>query len=1023
MSLPPSPPSPRANADTIADVREDALSIEKPLPSLTEKPSHAAGVSSVSKSSEKNGAESFVSTEKSAKFAKDTADRSLAANESLVTPAVLAPGPFRRYLVTTPLLHITLTPLERWAVPILTLVTLIVRCWSLTQPPSVVFDEVHFGKFAAKYVRHVFFFDVHPPLAKLLFAGISWFAGSDGRFEFDAIGTEFPTGVPYVAMRLLSSLMGVGTVLAMYYTLRASGVQVLVALLMSACLAVENAFATISRYILLDSPLVFFIALATLFFTRYQLYEPLSLQGLFNLLLSGLFLGCAASSKWVGFFTVAWVGCLSLIRVWLFLGDLRRSTTSLCRIIASKLSLLLLIPFSIYCISFYIHFQQLTQYDIGATIFSPELRSTLHGNPVPEKVLLDVGLGSEVTLRHVGTDGGYLHSHPEPYPEGSGQQQITLYGHSDPNNKWLIEDPEIPFGRPASFRNLTDGSRIRFLHSMTQRRLHSHDHKCPVSTYSDWQKEVSAYGNPGFNGDPNDDWIVEIDKEHSEPGEAQIRVQAMRTKFRLRHALMSCYLFSHDVKLPEWGHGQQEVTCAYMGKPDLLLWQVEDNERIDDDVAVAQTISYKTPSFWQKFVEVNRVMYSSNNKLTGSHPYQSQPQDWPFLKRGISYWGRPYKQIYFMGNAVVWWSTTFSLVAFIMIALLELIMWQLNYRVLQDPEIINFFIQSFEFALGYALHYVPFFFMGRQLYLHHYLPAYYYGILVLSHMLNILVTYVFRNKKNVAYVILFVYITCTLKFYQTYKPLSSGELWTKSQCEKSRLLQGWDYHCFNYLDSMEDYSSLPSEVFETEIVAPYVSNQFTFNEPDEPLALPEDNYDNTDDADEEDFKRQQQLLQQQFQQQQQQLQQQFQQQQQELQRRYNQRGAQGQYAPPPGVHNPGANAPPPNVAPGSYVKPPNQKQEERKQKMEERKRERVQREYKKFAEKIGTATDAERNKNLNVDEKLKQVDEILERAQGHAKFVDQDGNEIPENMVKQLLQNSGGYIIGSTKRVVGPRQT
>jgi dolichyl-phosphate-mannose--protein O-mannosyl transferase len=47
---------------------------------------------------------------------------------------------------------------------ILTLLALAVRLYILGTPPAVVFDEVHFGGFATKYMRAGFFMDVHPPL-------------------------------------------------------------------------------------------------------------------------------------------------------------------------------------------------------------------------------------------------------------------------------------------------------------------------------------------------------------------------------------------------------------------------------------------------------------------------------------------------------------------------------------------------------------------------------------------------------------------------------------------------------------------------------------------------------------------------------------------------------------------------------------------------------------------------------------------------------------------------------------------
>ena len=76
-----------------------------------------------------------------------------------------------------------------------------VRLHRLADPASVVFDEVHFGGHAAHYINRTYFFDIHPPLGKMLLAAAGAAAGFDGRFRFSAIGDAFPPDVPYVAMR------------------------------------------------------------------------------------------------------------------------------------------------------------------------------------------------------------------------------------------------------------------------------------------------------------------------------------------------------------------------------------------------------------------------------------------------------------------------------------------------------------------------------------------------------------------------------------------------------------------------------------------------------------------------------------------------------------------------------------------------------------------------------------------------------------------------------------------------------
>ncbi|KAG0069122.1 hypothetical protein BGZ92_004755, partial [Podila epicladia] len=70
----------------------------------------------------------------------------------------------------------------------ITTLALVVRLWAIGYPTSVVFDEVHFGGFASKYIRGGFFMDVHPPLAKMLIALTGWIFGLNPSFMFKEIG-------------------------------------------------------------------------------------------------------------------------------------------------------------------------------------------------------------------------------------------------------------------------------------------------------------------------------------------------------------------------------------------------------------------------------------------------------------------------------------------------------------------------------------------------------------------------------------------------------------------------------------------------------------------------------------------------------------------------------------------------------------------------------------------------------------------------------------------------------------------
>lgn len=735
------------------------------------------------------------------------ANRGLFDVDPLVDP-VYQDGKLRSFLLTTPtpklIKNRKIQGGEYILLAILIITSLFVRLSFLATPNSVVFDEVHFGGFARKYILGQFFMDVHPPLAKMLFAAVGYIFGFDGEFQFKNIGDEFPANVPYVYMRSFPALLGVGTIILCYLTLRNSGVRPIVAFLTASCLMIENANATISRYILLDSPLLFFIAASIYALKKFEIQIPFSFGWFKSLIATGIALGLAVSSKWVGLFTIAWVGISCLFQLWFIIGDLSISSKKIVGHFVARGALLLGIPALLYVVFFGIHFQVLSNEGDGGPFMTSAFRSNLNGNTIPRDITANVGLGSIITIRHLETRGGYLHSHNNFYPTGSKQQQITLYPHLDTNNNWLIEPYNDTI--PDHFVPLTDNMKIRLVHINTGRRLHSHDEKPPVSE-RDWQKEASCYGFEGFAGDANDDFIVEIVKHKSKSTGDEVK--ALNTIIRFRHAMTGHYLFSSEVKLPDWGFDQQEVTTASQGYRPLTHWYIETNENDRIPANEKEIINYPKLSLWDKILESHKTMWKINQGLTEHHNWQSSPTEWPLLLRGINYWVRENKQVYFLGNAVVWWSSTLCIVAFLIHTAFSIIRWQSGQKVADNKHVFNFNTQVFLYLAGWGLHYLPFFIMGRQLFLHHYIPAAYFGILVLGHFFDIFVNYLAASSKHIqkiAYVGLSIFLMFSLVFYIQLSPLVYGKPWTKPQCNRVKGLNSWDFDCNAFFDSYEDYS-------------------------------------------------------------------------------------------------------------------------------------------------------------------------------------------------------------------------
>jgi len=165
------------------------------------------------------------------------------------------------------------------------------RFFNLGQIKELIFDEVYFVKDAQHYLTGTQFFDVHPPLGKLLMTlGILVFG--DNPFGW----------------RVMAALAGTGVVALFYFVAAKIFRDKKAALVAMFLAAAETMLLVYSRVGLIDIFVIFFVLLGLYFFVLF--WQKKSLPMLF---LSGLFLGSAASVKWVGVFGLILIFVLYLI--------------------------------------------------------------------------------------------------------------------------------------------------------------------------------------------------------------------------------------------------------------------------------------------------------------------------------------------------------------------------------------------------------------------------------------------------------------------------------------------------------------------------------------------------------------------------------------------------------------------------------------------------------------------------------------------------------------------------------------
>lgn len=200
----------------------------------------------------------------------------------------------------------------------------------------------------------------------------------------------------------------------------------------------------------------------------------------------------------------------------------------------------------------------------------------------------------------------------------------------------------------------------------------------------------------------------------------------------------------------------------------------------------------RKPSFFSKFYELILFSFEYNNKIVVDDPMLPPPSEWPFVKKGINFWGSKNKEgkLFLVGNPLAWYIAFFSVPLFIMLMLSDKILKQRGYELFDEKNCKYLYEKGGFFLIGYLLHYLPFFLMGRALYLHHYLPSYIFSVLVCASYYEVLSNKIKFLKSKI---LVSAFCVTVFSVFVKIAPLSYGFLVGEEYLKSIRWFPGWNF--------------------------------------------------------------------------------------------------------------------------------------------------------------------------------------------------------------------------------------
>merc|ERR1719173_268739 len=134
-------------------------------------------------------------------------------------------------------------------------------------------------------------------------------------------------------------------------------------------------------------------------------------------------------------------------------------------------------------------------------------------------------------------------------------------------------------------------------------------------------------------------------------------------------------------------------------------------------------------TFWE--LQVKMLITNQEN----INNFASDSTEWPFMTRGIAYYiaKDSNNQVHLLGNIVIWYTGSVCAVLYTALLLIYLLRRRRQCYDISEEDFKEYCNVGEVLLTGYLLHYVPYFFFDRTLFLHHYLTAYIFKMMLASY--------------------------------------------------------------------------------------------------------------------------------------------------------------------------------------------------------------------------------------------------------------------------------------------------